>query len=116
MPAPRLGSRLLAIPAINYKDINLGAAVFFAERHETNVGQAKIIEDALADFAVAGMSGENLEGTTVALTRRIGESYSHEPIDDCEIAAIRIVLAVRDTQYVPLERCDWVTVAGQLPV
>ena len=30
------------------------AAVFLAEVHDANVGDPKIIEDALADFAVAG--------------------------------------------------------------
>src|SRR5579863_2642862 len=71
------------------------AAVFLAEVHYTNVGDPKIIEDALADFAVTGRSGEYDVGTAVAFARRKGKGHSHDPIDDCEIARIPVVLAVQ---------------------
>ena len=56
------------------------AAVFLAERHNTGIAWAEIIEDALTDVAIAGASGENKEVATVAFARRIGESYSDEPM------------------------------------
>jgi hypothetical protein len=42
------------------------AAAFLAERHSTDVGYAKIIEDARADLPVTCPSREHLVRTTVA--------------------------------------------------
>ncbi len=43
-----------------------GAAVFLAEVHYTNVGEAKVIEYALADVAFTGRSSEHRKITAVA--------------------------------------------------
>ena len=75
--------------------LTTSAAAVLADRQYTIVDIAGIIEDALADVAVAGASGEQKEATTVARARRFGESHGDEPIDDCEIAGIRVVLAVQ---------------------
>ncbi len=73
----------------------VAAGVFLAESYVTNVGEAKIIENAVPDLAVTGSSGEHCEITTVAFARWKGESYSNESIYDSEIAGVPIVLAVQ---------------------
>jgi hypothetical protein len=73
----------------------VAAGVFLAERYFANVGEAKIIENALSDLAATGWSGEHREITTVACARWEGESYSNESIYDSEIAGVPIVLAVQ---------------------
>src|SRR5271170_3969962 len=69
----------------------LAATAVRAELQQTDVGDAKVIEGTAADLAVTGPSSEHLVGTAVAFARRIAESYSDDPIHDCEIAGSRAV-------------------------